>query len=105
MIGEYQARHPRMRIYRIATQDVVECFEECNFNQIPRLQNYLVDSMATSAATFKVAMHLGGRYEIEVKHRLSIPDNVKIWKVFEDDKKIQNFLTLTREFDGLTIDE
>ena len=50
-------------------------------------------------------MHPSGKYEVEVKHRPSIPDNVKIWQVFEDDKQIQKFLTLTREFDGLTINE
>ena len=38
-------------------------------------------------------------------HTPSVPYNVNIWQVFEDDKQIQNFLTLTREFDGLSIDE
>ena len=50
-------------------------------------------------------MHPNGKYEVEVRHKPYVPDNVKSWQVFEDDKQIQKFLTLTREFDGLTIDE
>ena len=34
-----------------------------------------------------------------------MPDNVKCQQVFEDDKQIQKFLTLTGEFDELTINE
>ena len=46
-----------------------------------------------------------GKYEIEVRHGTSFLDNVKIWKVFEDDNQIQYFLTLTKEFEGPTIEE
>ena len=88
MTGEYQARHPRMRSYWNASQDLIECFEECSFNLIPIVQNSLVDSLATSVEDFKVPMHPIGKYEIEVRHRSSIPDNVKSWQVFEDDKQI-----------------
>ena len=105
MIGEYQARHPRMRSYQNSVEDLIKCLEECNFNLIPRVQNCVVDSLATSAAAFKVPMHPVGKYEIKVRHGPSVPNNVKIWKVFEDDKKIQKSLTLTKEFDGLIIDE
>ena len=50
-------------------------------------------------------MHSNRKYEVEVRHKPSILDNVKSWKVFEYDKKIQNFLALTKEFDALNIDE
>ena len=50
-------------------------------------------------------MHPDGRYEIEVGNRPFVPNNVKSWQFFEDDKQIQKFLTLTEEFDGLDIDE
>ena len=92
-----------MRSYRNAAQDLIACFEKCNFNLIPRLQNYIANYLATSPIGFKV--HPGGKYEIEVRNRPYVPDNDKSWKVFEDDKKIHMFLTLTREFEGLTIDE
>jgi hypothetical protein len=32
------------------------------------------------------------KYEIQVKYRASLPDNVKYWKVFEDDDEISRFL-------------
>ena len=83
----------------------MECFEECNFNLIPRLQNCIVDSLATSAALFKVPMHPSGKYEDEVRHVPFVPYNVKTWQVFEDEKQIQKFLTLIEDFDGFTIDE
>lgn len=44
------------------------------------------------------------RYQIEVKHRPSVPDNVKYWQVFEDHSHINKFLTLTNEFESLAID-
>ena len=86
--------------------DFIECFElECNFNLILRLENCIVDSLATFVAVFKAPMHPSGKYEAEVRHIASAPDNVKSWKVFEDDKYIQKFLTLTGEFYRLSIDE
>ena len=45
------------------------------------------------------------RYQIYVKHRPSVPDNVKYQQVFEDDSHINRFLTLTDEFEHLAIDE
>jgi len=102
--GDYQARHPRTRSYRNVVLDLIEGFEECEFSLIPRWQNGITDSLATSAAVFKIPIHPNRRYEIEVKHRPSIPDNVKSWQVFEDDEQIQNFLHLTGEFEGLIIE-
>ena len=77
--GEYQARHPRMRSYRNAIRDLVEDFALCEFSFIPRLQNGIVDSLATSIATFKIPIHSSKTYEVEVRHRPSIRDNVKRW--------------------------
>ena len=94
-----------MRSYKNASQDLIACLEKCNFIIIPRLDNYIANYLATSIVGFKVPMHPSGKYEIEVRNRPFVPDNVKSWQVFEDDKQIQKFLTLTGEFDGLTIDE
>ena len=63
------------------------------------------DSLATYATVFKTPLHPNNKYEVQVMHRLFVPNNVKSWQVFEDDKQIHKFLTLTGEFDGLTIDE
>ena len=88
MQGKYQARHPMMRSYINVALDLIEFFEECKFNLIPRLQDGIADSLATSAIVFKIPMSPNSKYEIEVKHRPFIPDNVKNSQVFEDDKQI-----------------
>ena len=63
MTGEYQARHPWMKIYWNDALYLIEWFEECNFNFIPILQNCIADSLATSTVNFKVPMHHGRKYE------------------------------------------
>jgi hypothetical protein len=45
------------------------------------------------------------KYEIEVRHRPSIPDNTKNWQVFKDDQEIQIFLKTIEEFSNISIDQ
>ena len=45
------------------------------------------------------------KYPVEVKYRPSIPDNIKQWRVFEDDLEIKRFLELTGEFFNSLIDQ
>ena len=47
------------------------------------------DSLAASASNFKIPLPPKLKYDVEVKHRPSIPNNVKHWKVFEDDLEIK----------------
>ena len=77
MMGEYHTRHPRMRSYQNVAHDLTGGFEECNFNLIPRLQNYVANYMATSASSLKVPIQPSGRYEIELRNRPYVPNNVK----------------------------
>jgi hypothetical protein len=44
---------------------------------ITRGKNQVVDSLATSASVFKIPIFLHKKYDIEVKHRLAVPDNIK----------------------------
>jgi hypothetical protein len=44
-------------------------------------------------------------YEIQIKYRPSLPDNVKYWKVFEDDEELSRFLQVVDEFFDLHIDQ
>ena len=69
------------------------------------MHNCIADSLATYAIVFKIPIYPNRKYEIEVKHKPSVPNNVKNWQVFEDDKQIHNFLNLTWYFDGLITDE
>ena len=62
MTSEYQARHPRMKSYRNATQGLIEGFKECSFKLFPGVHNYVVNSLATSASSFNLPAHPIGKY-------------------------------------------
>ena len=94
-----QTKHPRLRAYRNEVWDLVEnFFEDFNIKFIPRDGNRLADSLAVDASTFKSPINPRLRYEVEIRHRPSVPDNVKYWQVFEDDQQIKEFLTMVEEF-------
>jgi ribonuclease HI len=102
----YQAKHPRLRSYRNEVWDLIDSFFSAfNISFIPREENTVADSLATSASNFKVPLPPKFRYDVEVKYRPSIPDNVKHWKVFEDDLEIKKFLETIEEFLEMHIDQ
>ena len=71
---------------------------------IPRAMNHLVDSLAVSASIFNPPMPPKLNYEIQVKYRPSLPDYVKILKVFENDDELSKFLQVVDEFSDMHID-
>ena len=79
VIGTYQAKHPRMRDYRNLALEILECFDEYQIFIIPRSHNVIVDTFAVAANTFRIPIYPNTKYTIEVKHRPTIPDNVKYW--------------------------
>lgn len=46
----------------------------------------MADSLAIVAINFNVPFNVKESYDIQVKHRPSIPDNIKHWQVFEEEK-------------------
>jgi hypothetical protein len=44
-------------------------------------------------------------YEIQVKYRPSLPDNIKYWKFFEDDDELNIFLQMVDEFSDMHVDQ
>jgi hypothetical protein len=80
-------------------------FSAFNISFIPREENTVADSLASSTSIFKVPFPPKLRYDVEVKYRPSIPDNVKHWKVFEDDLEIKIFLETIKEFSEMHIDQ
>jgi hypothetical protein len=72
---------------------------------VPREVNAMADYMVVSTSNFRVPLPPKLRYDVEVKYRPSIPDNVKHWKVFEDDIEIKIFLETVDEFSSLHIDQ
>jgi hypothetical protein len=79
--GVYQAKKPRMRSYRNMVLQLLEEFDELTILIIPRDQNGIDDSLATSAIIFKIPIFPNIKYEAQVKH-MPIPYNVKNWQVF-----------------------
>ena len=83
----------------------MEEFDEFTISIIPRGQNDIADSLATSASIFKIPIFPNKKYEVQVKHRPSIPHNVKNWQVFEDNHQIKIFLENYGEFVNTQIDD
>jgi ribonuclease HI len=82
----YQAKHPRLKTYRNEAWDLIDnFFLAFNIPFIPREENTMVDSLAVSENHFKVPLPPKLRYDVEVRYRPPVPNNVKHWKVFEDD--------------------
>jgi hypothetical protein len=102
----YQTKHPRLKAYKIEVWDLVDSFFWAfNISFVPREENVMEDSLVVSASKFRVHVPTKLKYDVEVKYRPSIPDNVKHWKVFEDDLEIKIFLETVDEFSDLHIDQ
>ena len=94
-----------MRSYRNLVLELLEEFVEYTISLIMREQNSIVDSLASLASLFKIPIYPNKWYEIQVKHRPSIPDNVKNWKIFKDNHQINRFLENKEEFINTQIGE
>ena len=102
--GNFVTNDKRLRSYRSAVAEILNSFTEFQITKIPRTHNLHAHSLATFASTCKLPFEPQHCFTTEIKHRPSIPNNVKDWQVFEDNKQINNFLTLQQEFSGLNID-
>jgi ribonuclease HI len=102
----YQAKHPRLRAYRNEVWDLVDSFFLAfNISFVPREENTMADSLVVSTSKFRVPLPPKLKYDVDVKYRPSIPNNVKHWKVFEDDLEIKIFLETVDEFYASHIDQ
>ena len=102
----YQVKQQLLKVYKNEVWDLIDnLFTAFNISFIPRDHNHTTDSLALATTFFKVPQNTQLRYPIEVRNRPSIPDNIKHWKVFQDDLEIKKFLELTGEFSNSQIDE
>jgi ribonuclease HI len=102
----YRAKHLWLKSYRNEVWDLIDnFFSAFNISFIPREDNVVADSLAVSASQFKVPQPSMAKYDVEIKYRPSVLDNVKHWKVFEDDLEIEKFLQSLDEFSALHIDQ
>jgi hypothetical protein len=69
-----------------------------NISFVPREDNNMEDSLVVLASNFRVPSPQKLKYDVEVKYRPFVPDNVKHLKVFEDDLEIKRFLETVDEF-------
>ena len=90
--GEYQAKHPQMRAYRNVVLDILKIFPDYTLTMVLQSQNIIVYSLATTTSNLKIPMNSSNKFEIHVKHMLTIPDNLRYWEVFWDDNEINAFL-------------
>ena len=104
--SNYQVKQGLLKVYRNEVWDMLEnYFIAFNITHIPRNHNETADSLALAATHFRIPKTTQLRYPIEVRYRPCVPDNVKQWKVFEDDIEIKIFLELTDEFSNSLIDQ
>jgi ribonuclease HI len=101
----FQAKHVRLKSYRDEVWKIVESFSIFDISYIPRVMNHLVDSLVISSSMFIPPMPPRLNYEIQVKYRQSLPDNIKYCKVFEDDDELSRFLQVLDEFFDMHIDQ
>jgi ribonuclease HI len=102
----YQAKHPKMRSYRNEVWYLVDSFFLAfNISFVPREENVMDDSLVVLEINFRFPLPPKLRYGVEVKYIPSIPDNVKHWKLFEDDLEIKIFLDIVDDFSALHIDQ
>ena len=101
----FQAKHVRLKAYRDEVWKLRDSFSVFEISYIPKDMNQLANSLVVSANTFIPPMPPKLSYEIQVKYRPSLPDNVKYWKFFEDDDEINRFLQVVDEFSDLHIDQ
>ena len=79
-------------------------FTEHKFKVVPKLENQVADSLATTTGNFKILIYSKKKYKITVVHRTSIHDNSKYWKLFENDLQIKRVMELSYEFLNTQID-
>jgi ribonuclease HI len=102
----YQTKHPRLKNYRNEVWDLVDSFFLAfNISFIPREENASADFQAFSASLFEAPALPTDGSRVEIRYRPSVPDNVKHWRVFEDDQEIEKFLQSIDDFSALQIDE
>ena len=101
----FQEKNVRLKAYRDEVWKLRDSFMFFELSYIPRALNHLVDSLAVSTSLFVPPLPPRLSYDVQVKYRRSPPDNVKFWRVFENDDELSKFLQLVDEFSDIHIDQ
>jgi ribonuclease HI len=73
----YQDKQLRLKKYKNEVWDLIDnLFLAFNFSFIPREQNQKADSLALASITFRPPIGTNIKYQVEIRHRTTIPDNI-----------------------------
>ena len=100
----FQTKNIRLKAYRDEVWKLRDSFMFFELSYIPRALNHLDDSLAVTTSLFVPSLPPKLSYDVHVKYRPSLPDNVKFWRVFEKDDELGKFLQLVDEFSDIHID-
>ena len=100
----FQAKNVRLKAYRDEVWKLKDSFMFLDISYVPRAMNHLADSLVVSASMFISLLPPNMSYEIQVKYRPSLPDNVKFWNFFENYDELSKFLQFIDDFFDMHID-
>lgn len=83
--------------------DILKVFFDYTITCVPRAQNVIADSLATTTRNLKIPMKSNNKFEIHVKHCPAVPDNQRYWQVFQDDDQINEFMQNKGKFKDISI--
>ena len=95
----------KLNAYKDEVWKLRDSFMVFELSYIPRALNHLDASLAVSASLFVPPLPPKLSYDVQVKYRPSLPDNVKFWRVFENDEELSKFLQLVDEFFDIHLDQ
>ena len=101
----FQTKNVRLNAYRDEVWKLKDSFVFFELSYIPRDLNHLADSLTVSVSLCVPPLPPKLSYDVQVKYRPSLPDNVKFWKVFESDDELSKLLHLVNEFSDIHIDQ
>ena len=87
----YMSKDPRLSFYRGTIIEILNTFLETKLTVIPRKHNMQAHRLEIFANTCKLPFQPNHQYTVEVRHKPTIPDNLKNWQVFNNDQQINNF--------------
>lgn len=79
MKGNFVTNENRMRAYKTMATNILNAFTEFNLAKISRDHNIHAHSLATFASTCKLPFEPNHHFTTEIKHRPTVPNNVKDW--------------------------
>jgi hypothetical protein len=95
-----------LKNYYQEVHKLIDNFEAFNITNVARMQNNLVDTLATATSILSpLEYYEATRFVVEDLYKPWVPNNISNWKVFEGDEYIVDFLTNQENFRDLAIDD